>query len=852
MPLGIGFLSLVSMLPLLGSCLSWNGRVCARRGRLPRIPRDAYYYGCSSSLRPPRILSPRNRFYASAAVVDQEELYGELKRLSMEIRQHDEIYYSAGTEPELSDSEYDALVAREAALCRDHPHLLERIELESGLGKQTTRYRGRVGSLLPSMDRFRKRPHLDKMYSLNNAHTTEEVLAWLTRIRRLLRKGLSDEDSLQIEVLTEPKLDGLSLSLRYSRPDGDPVGSSRRTLEWAATRGDGRQGQDVSIAVQQGLAVPLELAWPWDAEANAIEVRGEVVLPQSVFASLSEKNITFSNARNAASGILLRSKQAADDSEIRMLRQHLRFYAYGVAASAALPDGVQLRDALKEMGFLTPEPMTTTLLTLYNETDWDESDIQPMLNYHKALEEHRSSDSEALKKSTLSFEDYDMDGCVHKVTDQSLRSILGNTPRAPRWAIAHKFAAESIVTRLLAVDLQVGRTGALTPVAILEPVELNGVSIQRATLHNFGHMQQILGSDRIPVGSQVLVRRAGEVIPQILRRVDSGIDESGETDMISLEVPEACPACGSPVATEEVNRTGMQIESAGQVLRCTGPPLLCQPRAVSALAHAFSRDALDVSGVSQARLEKLMSLEYLRTPADLFGLAMDDTKLEELSEVDGWGKKSVQNLADKAKSVASKGVTLARFIYCLGIRFVGINSSDLVATVYRDVEDFLGAVEAVKDLEDPDSDSFALLREDEEATKGIGPVLLSSLVEFAKEPELVRSARALASCIVVHTDDSRKPGTGSSGLQGSIDSPIAGFKIVFTGSIAGLTRSEAKKVAKSMGAKSISSSVSKSTDLVVAGAKGGKKLLEAETLGVRVISGEDFIEMMETFKAGEP
>ena len=816
-------------------------------------------------------LDQRHTSLSSLATQQQEgdeALYQELQRLSREIRRHDEIYYLQGTETELSDEAYDALVTREAALCRAHPHLLQRLEEESGLGKQTTRFGGRVGPLFDNsvgteaknastrtaatLDRFQKREHLEKMYSLNNALSVEEVLTWLGRVRRTLLKELPQENDLSVEIFTEPKLDGLSLSLRYVRLPNE----STWRFTWAATRGDGKQGQDVSVAVEQGLSVPQSFDWAFpDETCTIMEIRGEVVLPESVFATLPAESTAFSNARNAASGILLRSKQVEDDSESCMLRKSLQFYAYGVTtqnADESLPDGTDLRTQLQKWGFRVPQPTTTSTLSVDNETEWTESDIQPLLDYHAALESYKQGDKSkknSQKSSQFKFDDYGMDGCVHKVASRRFREILGHTPRAPRWAVAHKFAAETVVTRLMAVDLQVGRHGALTPVAKLEPVELNGVLIQRATLHNFGHMQQALGSDRIPVGSSVLVRRAGEVIPQVVRRVDN-TEPVNSTDigMISLQMPDKCPACGSPVELDEVNRTGTAKNgTAGQVLRCVGPPLLCHPRAINGMAHAFSRDALDVSGISQARLEKLMGLGYLKTPVDLFLMAKDKEKLANLTEVDGWGDKSVQNMADKVNSVAKKGVSLARFIYSLGIRFVGLQSSEQIASIYGSVGEFIKAVVNVKKAKDPFFDTFVLLREENEATKGIGPSVLNALVGFSLKKELVDAAVALSQNILVHEQETIRGHTGQISDSKSPSGPLVGLKVVFTGTVSGLTRSKAKEIAKSMGAANIGNAVTKSTDLVVAGAKGGKKLQEAEKQGVRIISGEEFLEMVDGF-----
>jgi DNA ligase (NAD+) len=458
----------------------------------------------------------------------------------------------------------------------------------------------------------------------------------------------------------------------------------------------------------------------------------------------------------------------------------------------------------------------------------------------------------------LDWGDYDMDGCVHKISEQTFRKTLGASNRSPRWAIAHKFPPLSAVTTLLDIDVQVGRTGALTPVAILEPVDLRGVTVQRATLHNFIHMRQVLGGvDRIPKGSTVLVRRAGDVIPQVVQRVGQQ-DSSGDTnaEFISLDTPTTCPACGSKTIVDIDNKTSADGNAtAGQILRCGGPQLLCPPRAVAALAHAYSRDAFDITGLSEARIMQLMDADLLKIPSDVFALANDQAKLDTISELDGWGPKSAQNVARVASRVALDGVSLSRFIYSLSIRYAGVHSSALLAAVYGNVDTFLNDVERAAKIgndsgaEEHEQESFAVLREETEATKGIGPVLLSSLEAFAMEEDLVEAARELARLVRVIDDTSQA-------LLQSFDNdaapteakPLFGMSVVFTGAMAELSRSEAKKLAIKMGAKSTPGTISKTTSLVVAGAKAGKKIDQATKLGVRVIDADEFEAMVKVFQ----
>ena len=674
--------------------------------------------------------------------------------------------------------------------------------------------------------------------------------------------------------------------------------------------------------------------WP-----PTLEVRGEIVLPQSVFQQIQqeqqqridimEQDATstgastmpfFSNARNAASGILLRKEAPVVDgneggsNDTNDLRSKLRFYAYDIIVDnpdrlvTMIPIGGSIRELLRIFGFTVPQPCVSTTLTVpptqtkpisstqeSDETDvqtgnsesvddqqWTESDISNMLQYYDDLRKYResmnsqnsnkankiekSARGKASKATLYEWGDFDMDGCVHKVLDESVRELLGSSNRAPRWAVAHKFPPTIAITELMNVEIQVGRTGALTPVAILKPVDIDGVTVQRATMHNFNHMQQILGHpNRVINGTKVLVRRAGEVIPQVMSRVFPMTDaellllELDPSKSISIQLPTHCPSCGSIAVGDSKDDDPIVVASntKGTVLRCSGPSILCAPRAVAALQHAYSRDAFDVTGLSEARIEQLIENGYLQVPSDLFKLVNDESKLLEVSKLPGWGKKSVQNLATVAKKVSSDGVTLSRFIYSLGIRGSGVHSSNLIASVYGNIDAFLSdminaaEISQSTKLSDDDTETetsltgFARLQEDNDSTKGIGPTLIAALHDFSSEKMLVDATRRLAECVKVLDSESLSLSNDS---DNTTERPLSGLSVVFTGSIADFSRTEAQKIAKELGAKSTPASVSKSTGLVVSGEAGGKKLLQAMKLGVRVMNAEEFLNMVEEYR----
>ena len=690
---------------------------------------------------------------------DEEKMfYRELTLLSAKIRKLDEIYYGGNNNGslEVSDDEYDALARREAELCTLYPHLLLILEKESGLGRMTTRFGGRVGKLyanventFPNRDNVEeievgklksknvsatsskrtKRQHLlnAPMQSLDNAMNDLEAVAWLNRVRKLLlsEKAGSEDDvgvdnksaeRIPIQIIAEPKIDGLSLSLRFQLRQSDSPSSIVYDFVWAATRGDGTQGEDVTEAVQSAwmknnvqsnnsvkdhFSVPKSFVIETLSSSaglvdppSILEVRGEVVLPQKAFdefvenakSTANNSSRTFSNARNAASGILLRSKEPTSQDEIeqtRFLQSHLKFYAYDVVAAEFEPvnhylwpsaivgnSGIMMREFLTHVGFHVPSPVAIETLDITFDTQLNSTDVPDLLNFHRQLMSTRDEidEDKQTKDLTQPTFPYKIDGVVYKLASFNHRTTCGSSSRTPRWAIAHKFPPLTAVTRLLDIEVQVGRTGALTPVAILDPVDLGGVLVSRASLHNFHFARKMLLSERatsslsdsdgindqgagistVKKGISVLVSRAGDVIPQVMKRVFNDEEEEIDSakhlnDIISLESPRMCPACGSPTTFDFIRslpkkkrtsskipdeEASLQIVStdaeksnglgSGQVLRCSGPQLLCQPRAMNALAYAYSRPGLDVKGLSKSKLNQLFEAGIIHFPSDLF------------------------------------------------------------------------------------------------------------------------------------------------------------------------------------------------------------------------------------------
>jgi len=462
---------------------------------------------------------------------------------------------------------------------------------------------------------------------------------------------------------------------------------------------------------------------------------------------------------------------------------------------------------------------------------------------------------------------------------------------------------------LLGVEVQIGRTGAITPVAVLAPADLGGVIVSRASLHNFEFAQSILkaselkdgdGDIGVPKGASVMISRAGDVIPQVLRRLEDDVEVKGgmnRSDFISLRPPDVCPACGSEtvfevvggratkskkaakvIETEEETADGENVGSAilsanlsdgtqptrdsiGQVLRCGGPQLLCKPRAVGALSHAFSRAGLDITGLSEARLQQLVNATLIRTPVDLFNILDEESDMfQNITELPGWGDKSALNLRSASQKVATEGVSLSKFVYSLGIRHVGVHSSSLIASAYGSSSEFLSALEEASKIEEEHGTSDnkittpilpALTGDDSgEGVKGIGPVVIDSLVSFAKNEELMNAAKSLAERLPIRDVKRSKANSPSDNTnEGGTQLPFVGKSVVFTGSLPGkMTRTMAQNYAIDLfGATSTPSSVSKSTGVVVIGEKGGKKAEQAKDLGIQIMSAEDFAQLVEKY-----
>ena len=897
---------------------------------------------------------------------EEKELYKELQSISATLRYADELYYSTkqqsistddGSPPAavlsnptfaMTDEEYDALARREEYICKRCPNLLNRLEKETGLGVRATRYGGRVGPIVtpgrddktelsPSSSVFssprQKRRHIEgtPMQSLDNALSDMDVKKWMDRVQKLLLKsaiapdkaeheGSTENQQLIMEIIAEPKLDGLSLSLRYQLVRAPETGD-RYELQWGATRGNGMIGEDVTDAVQllPGDAIPRSISTDKLIQERSdtrgvlppiIEVRGEVVLPKTAFelyrrreqqqvnstsqsdahadVNTSRSNthsVSFANARNAASGILQRTKSIMTE-ETKELCSSLRFFAYDIAYSLDLSDGdtnvvwksgTEMRESLERMGFVVPGPFHVFSWSADVLNIEGEEELQVLIDYHSMIQNQRPT-----------F-DFEVDGAVYKLNDIEQRLICGSSTRAPRWAVAHKFPSLTVISRILDIEVQVGRTGAITPVAILEPVSVGGITVTRATLHNFEWAAKLLADDsernpndspKIKVGTPVFVCRAGDVIPQVVRRVplkdvsDLTAPRSetlGAREWISLDLPNFCPRCGSPAAFDEPthttstkkekgepstsnadDRSATVISETGRVLRCTGPQLFCAARAVGALVHAFSKGALDVSGLSEARLSLLKEAGILTRPSDIFVLASDSdasaAMLDEIANLPGWGAKSSAKLASAIKKVVLEGITLDRFIYSLGIRHVGAHSSKLIASAFVDVDSFLGAVsEAGRN-----NSGFIILEgdgENEDGVKGIGPVAIASLLSFSKEHALVEAAKDLAAMIPVleyKVNRSTAAATGSS----STYAPLKQLAVVFTGSIPGYSRTQVQELALAMGAKSTPSRISNSTNLIVEGDKGGSKVQKAKDYGIRVIDSSDFLNMVREYKKG--
>ena len=676
---------------------------------------------------------PKGRKSAAEA-----EAAAELARLAEQIGRADKLYHEQDS-PELTDAEYDALRRRNAELEAAYPHLV-----------RTDSPSGRVGAAPASG--FAKVRHRVPMLSLDNAFDAGEFHEWGQRARRFL--GMAADAPLPL--VAEPKIDGLSISVLYE--DGE--------LETGATRGDGAEGEDVTANLLTIESIPIRLK---GAAPALIEVRGEVFLGRQSFHDLNEAlerlgQRLYANPRNAAAGSLrqIEPKQTA----IRMLEMFA--YAMGDASESPAATHAEYLAQLRAWGFQVNK--------LWRVVKTEAAAVA----YHADL---------AAKRASL---DYDIDGVVFKVNDLALQRRLGFVGRAPRWAVAWKFPAEQASTLLEAIHLQVGRTGALTPVAWLQPVNVGGVVVTRATLHN----EDEIARRDVRAGDTVVLQRAGDVIPQIL-----GVVPGTKRGPAPFMFPERCPACGS-----------LAVRPAGEVVRrCTGG-LICPAQALERLRHFVSRNAFDIEGLGERTIAEFVELGWLRTPADIFRL---EQHAPALLTREGWKERSVHNLMRAIEM--RRVVPLARFIYSLGIRRVGETNAKLLARHYASFENWRAQMLAATALGTEERSALGNII-------GVGPALAQELAEFFAESGNLAVIDDLSGELTIQPIPSRA----------SAQSAISGLIIVFTGTLATMTRLEAKARAEALGAR-VTDAVSKNTDLVVLGTDAGSKAKRAQELGVRTV-----------------
>jgi DNA ligase (NAD+) len=686
---------------------------------------------------------------SDVAALTKAQAKAELKRLAAEIAEHDRLYYQHDA-PAISDSDYDKLRRRLEAIEKRFPDLVTAATPSVKVGAA-------------ALEKFGKIKHRVPMLSLNNAFSIAEVEEFVARVRRLL--GLAPDTSL--EFTAEPKIDGLSVSLRYDQG----------LLVEAATRGDGYEGENVTANIRMVKDVPQHLTGKGVPET--IDVRGEIYMRLEDFLKLNAGQQatggrTFASPRNAAAGSLRQL-----DPSITAARP-LGFFAYTWGEARPLPGKSQWEacQAFRRWGLPVND-----LMALCRNTE-------ELLQLYRKLE---------LDRAKLGYE---IDGVVYKVNLIDYQERLGFVSRAPRWGLAHKFAAEKTATILEGIEIQVGRTGALTPVALLKPVTISGVVVANATLHNEDEIRR----KDIRIGDTVTLQRAGDVIPQVLGFVPEKRPASAKPYVF----PETCPACGSH-AVREINPATQKLDA---VRRCTGG-LICPAQRVERLRHFVSRHAFDIEGLG----EKIIQEFY---DAGLLG-SLDKRAGNHLVEREGWGETSVRNLF--AAIDARRTISFDRFIYALGIRHVGETTARALARAYESAETFLAKMVAAATSRE--STAFQELTRIE----GIGEIVAAAISEFFAEEHNVAVVRDLLRHVTVRPLE-----------RINAASPVAGKTVVFTGALERMTREDAKAMAERLGAK-VAGSVSKKTSLVVAGPGAGSKLKEAQKLGIEVIDEDEWLRL---------
>ena len=687
------------------------------------------------------------------ADLTEEQARKELEQIAAEMAKSDIAYYQ-NDNPYLTDAEYDALKRRNEQIEQRFPQLVRANSPSQKVGA-------------PLLSAFKKVPHRFPMLSLGDVFSSEEVADFIMSVKRFLNTAAD------ISFMAEPKIDGLSFSDRYE--NGKFV--------QGATRGDGVTGEDITENLKTIRQLPLEIKGNVPA---VLEIRGEVYMSKADFFALNEKyqaegKKTFANPRNAAAGSLRQL-----DAKITAERNLSLFaYTWGEVSERVWDSQEDFFNHLREWGFPT----------------------NPHNRLCHNLEEIEDNFSRLMEiRATLP---YDIDGLVYKVNNIALQERLGFLTRTPRWAIAHKFPAEQAITTINNIRVQVGRTGALTPVADLEPVNVGGVIVSHATLHNEDEIKR----KDIRIGDAVIIQRAGDVIPQVVEV----IKDKRPTDSQEFVFPETCPVCGAHAVREEDEA----------VRRCTGG-LTCPAQAKERLIHFVSREAFDIAGLGSTIIDDFYNEGILHNPADIFTLearnsggdlfSHQKSTVLHLEQREGWGKKSVEKLFHAI--AIKRRISLPRFIYALGIRQVGTATALLLARHYGNFAKFMNEM--------INKETGPLVTID-----GIGPSMATDIVEFFQEEHNRTIINKLLNEITVEDfiDDT------------DYNSPIAGKTVVFTGTLNRMTRSEAKAKAQSLGAK-VAGSVSAKTDYVVMGADAGSKATKAKDLGVAILSEDEFLDLI--------
>jgi len=687
------------------------------------------------------------------ADLTEEQARKELEQIAAEMAKSDIAYYQ-NDNPYLTDAEYDALKRRNEQIEQRFPQLVRANSPSQKVGA-------------PLLSAFKKVPHRFPMLSLGDVFSSEEVADFIMSVKRFLNTAAD------ISFMAEPKIDGLSFSARYE--NGKFV--------QGATRGDGVTGEDITENLKTIRQLPLEIKGNVPA---VLEIRGEVYMSKADFFALNEKyqaegKKTFANPRNAAAGSLRQL-----DAKITAERNLSLFaYTWGEVSERVWDSQEDFFNHLREWGFPT----------------------NPHNRLCHNLEEIEDNFSRLMEiRATLP---YDIDGLVYKVNNIALQERLGFLTRTPRWAIAHKFPAEQAITTINNIRVQVGRTGALTPVADLEPVNVGGVIVSHATLHNEDEIKR----KDIRIGDAVIIQRAGDVIPQVVEV----IKDKRPTDSQEFVFPETCPVCGAHAVREEDEA----------VRRCTGG-LTCPAQAKERLIHFVSREAFDIAGLGSTIIDDFYNEGILHNPADIFTLearnsggdlfSHQKSTVLHLEQREGWGKKSVEKLFHAI--AIKRRISLPRFIYALGIRQVGTATALLLARHYGNFAKFMNEM--------INKETGPLVTID-----GIGPSMATDIVEFFQEEHNRTIINKLLNEITVEDfiDDT------------DYNSPIAGKTVVFTGTLNRMTRSEAKAKAQSLGAK-VAGSVSAKTNYVVMGADAGSKAAKAKDLGVAILSEDEFLDLI--------